>query len=65
MAGSSCNDAIFLYSNVIKGHHVYKTIWKPIIGECNDVHIEPSNRYDPFAVCIKKDGQVIGQYQKV
>ena len=61
MAG---NDAIFLYSSVIKGHHVYKAIWSPIIGECNDVHSEPSNHYDPFTVCIEKDGQTVGHVSK-
>ena len=39
----------------IKGHHVYKNIWTPEIGEQPKVRIEPGNCVDKFAVCVEKD----------
>ena len=37
----------------IKGHYVYNDIWTPKQGEQLDVLIEPDNRIDKFAVCVK------------
>ena len=37
----------------IKGHYVYKDIWTPKQGEQLDVLMEPDNRIDKFAVCVK------------
>ena len=39
----------------IKGHHVYKDIWTPEIGEQLKVRIEPDNCVDKCAVCVEKD----------
>ena len=30
----------------IKGHHVYKEVWTPELGEQLNVRIEPDNRVD-------------------
>ena len=48
----------------IKGHHVYKDIWTPEIGEQLKVRIEPGNCVDKFAVCVKKDKRVVGHLKK-
>ena len=37
----------------IKGHHVCKDIWTPKQGEQLDLLIEPDNRMDKLAVCVK------------
>ena len=36
----------------ITGHHVYKDIWKPVIGETLTCDIEPQNIHDPL--CRKR-----------
>ena len=49
---------------LIKGHHVYKDIWTPKLGEELEVRIEPDNHVDKFSVCIKKDGKIAGHLKK-
>ena len=41
--------------SVIRGHHVYKSIWIPFMGEVR-VEIEQGNEEDRYAVVILKDG---------
>ena len=48
----------------IKGHHVYKDIWTPEIGEQLKVRIEPDNCVDKYAVCVEKDKKVVGYLKK-
>ena len=36
----------------VRGHHVYKEIWTPVIGE--DLMCESSNSVDPYAVAVIK-----------
>ena len=44
----------------IRGHHVYKDVWMPVIGEVLLLRREPSNVKDSYAVAIVKDGDVVG-----
>ena len=37
---------------VVCGHHVYKKIWTPYLGEILDLHPEVGNKYDRFAVVV-------------
>ena len=39
----------------IKGHHVYKEVWTPEVGDKLKVLMEPENCVDKFAVCVEKD----------
>ena len=48
----------------IKGHHVYKDIWTPKQGEQLDVLMEPDNRMDKFAVCMKINEKIVGHLKK-
>ena len=48
----------------IKGHHVYKEVWTPELGEQLNVRMEPDNRVDKFAVCVEKDQAVVGHLKK-
>ena len=48
----------------IKGHHVYKAIWTPKQGEQLDVLMEPDNRMDNFAVCVKINKKIVGHLRK-
>ena len=38
-----------------RGHHVYKTMWSPAIGQVLQVGAEDSNAYDRYAVatCLR------------
>ena len=44
----------------IKGHHVHKDIWTAKQGEQLDVLMEPDNRMDKFAVCVKINEKIVG-----
>ena len=44
--------ALCVYDSVIRGHHVYKTIWTPYIGETLLAQKDPANSHDRRAVAI-------------
>ena len=48
----------------IKGHHVYKEVLIPDVGEKLNVLMEPDNRVDRFAVYLGKDRTVVGHLKK-
>ena len=49
----------------IKGHHVYKDIWAPELGEHLEVQCEPENPVDKYAVCLKtSNGTIVGRLKK-
>ena len=50
----------FNLEGVIRGHHVYKTIWTPSIGETLSVVVEEGNEHDSYAVAVKKNSDIVG-----
>ena len=42
------------FATAIRGHHVYKTVWTPIIGETVMAMQEHGNRADHFAVAVQR-----------
>ena len=46
--------------SVIRGHHIYKRIWRPLVGEVLTLEREEGNTHDRFAVCLLKDAIVVG-----
>ena len=48
----------FSKESVVRGHHVYKHIWTPGIGEELSVEKEPGNLHDSFAVSMVKNDSV-------
>ena len=52
----------FTLESYIRGHHVYHTIWTPIVGEVLPTKRELTNDYDRYAVAVLKDGEVVGMY---
>ena len=48
------------FDSVIRGHHIYKEVWSPVIGEILTCEEEPGNVNDLFAVAIKRSGIVVG-----
>ena len=49
----------FDLSSVIHRYHVCKDVWIAVIGEERNCECERGNRYDPFAVAIMKDSQIV------
>ena len=41
--------------------YIYKEIWNPVDGEVLDTRMELENPADKFAICIEKNGNVVGQ----
>ena len=54
------DDQSFLFQAMIRGYHVYKEIWDAVKGECLECKRERSNRFDPFAVSVMKQGTIVG-----
>lgn len=53
------------FVSVIRGHHIYKAVWTPIVGETVQVCKEPSNPFDVHAVAILKDGSTVGHVPRL
>ena len=52
-----CED--FAVDIVVRGHHVYTSVWTPFLGEVLRVEMEERNEEDRYAVAILKDGGVV------
>ena len=57
---SSLGSSILDFNSVICGHHVYKDVWTPFIGEELTVQPDNDNEDDDYAVGVLKDGAVVG-----
>ena len=57
MAASS---SILTVDIVIRGHHIYKVIWMPTLGEELQLMPEEDNIHDNHAVAVMKEGNVVG-----
>ena len=44
----------------VKGYHVYKNIWEPIVNEELEAGMEPDNAMDKYAVCVKRNTSIVG-----
>lgn len=51
---------LFEIDSVIRGHHVYKDSWTPLLNEELAVCTELNNVYDRHAVSIQKDRRTVG-----
>ena len=40
----------------VRGHHVYKSIWAPTVGETLACEVEFGNFHDLYAVAVRKPG---------
>ena len=61
MSGESAVTTLCLnLESVVCGHHVYKHVWRPAIGEQLKLIQEECNEHDPRAVAIVKDEHVVG-----
>ena len=48
------------FESSIRGHHIYKNVWTPSIGESLSLALESVNSHDRFAVSLVKDERVVG-----
>ena len=47
--------------SIVTGHHVYKTVWTPFIGEILGTEQEQAtNVHDRYAVSVMKKGKIVG-----
>ena len=46
---------------MVRGHHVFKRIWTPVVGKALTVAREAGNTEDRFAVAVTKDDMVVGR----
>ena len=53
-------DFSFTFESVIRGHHIYKSVWTPFIGETLSLTIEDGNAEDPYAVAVMKGTAIVG-----
>ena len=42
--------------SVVKGHHIYKAIWTPMIGEELPVQSEDNNYHNEHTIAVMMDG---------
>ena len=47
------DNAVLLHESVIRGHHIYKSVWSPRVGEIVSVDREHRNTHELF-VCWKE-----------
>ena len=50
----------FTVNSVVRGHHVYKSVWTPFLGEELVLEAEDGNEHDQHAVAVMKDATVVG-----
>ena len=48
------------FDSVVRGHHVFKSVWTPSLGEVLSVKEEEDNEHDIFAVLVEKAGMIVG-----
>ena len=49
----------FSFDSVIRGHHIYKKVWTPSVGEVLLLVKEEGNEHSRFAVSMMKDGFIV------
>ena len=50
----------FFFVSVVRGHHVYKSVWTPLLVEYLTVCPEPGNSHDKYTVSVVKHGGIVG-----
>ena len=46
--------------SVVRGHHIYKSIWTPLIGEVLTAELEEDNTEDQYAVAVIRAETIVG-----
>ena len=55
----------FSLESVMRGHHIYKSVWTPFVGKVFIIRCkEPRNRRDRFTVCYERLVMYQGNIQR-
>ena len=57
MTGTSTRT--YKIDSVVRGHHIYKTIWTPLLGEILEAEREDESDHDEYTVAITRRGDVV------
>ena len=49
-----------ILESIIRGRHIYKQIWRPLVGEILTLEREEGNNHEKFAVSLLKHATVLG-----
>ena len=55
-----CIPCVFEFQSYVTGHHLYKDIWLPILGEKLSMATEPENHHDKYPAKVLKKNEVAG-----
>ena len=55
-----CIPYVFEFQSYVTGHHVYKDIWTPTLGEKLSTATQPENHHDKYAVKVLNENKVVG-----
>ena len=55
-----CLPYVFEFQSYVTGHHVYKDIWTPTLGEKLSTAAKPENHHEKYAVKVLKENEVVG-----
>ena len=50
----------FLTDSMVRGHHIYREVWTPVVGEHLECIREEDNAEDRYAVAVIKDSTTVG-----
>ena len=54
----------FSIVSVVRGHHVYKSVRTPLLGERPSARPETGNNHDKYAVSTVKHGGIVGNFPR-
>ena len=49
--------------SVVRDHHIYKSIWTPVIGEEFSLEREDSNAHNEYAVVVRNTGHSLIHFE--
>ena len=52
----------FSIVSVVRGHHIYKSVQTPLLGERLSVRPETGNNHDKYAVSVVKRDGIVGNF---
>lgn len=57
---SPAEDRSYSLNSAIRGHHIYKSTWAPVIGQILEVKAEDNNSHDRYAISTLLDDIIVG-----
>ena len=54
IASQSTSPESFIFESVVRGHHIYKRVWTPVLGEKLGIVIEEDNNHDARVVAVQR-----------